>query len=372
MTGDAEDFFANTSVTSGRAPGVILRSRDVTVTHPAGVGAARQIVYTTTAGSGFPVAASGIVLEPGVNSANGSSQRRVVIFCPTFHGLGGACAPSQLVVEGTEPDAPSMAAALAMGWTVAIPDGIGLGLTGAGPHHFLAAASGAHAVLDLARAICAPTRAGELPKPVAVWGYGDGGRVAAAAAEQHPGYAPELDLRAVAAGAVITDPGALIPSIDGGPFAGMAFAAMIGLGRAYAHLPIDHILSDDGVRAVTTASTLDAGTLLAEYGYPLGRWCERPDPWRDPIWRHVLASEVLPQKTPIVPVHLYQGLLDALVPVASTRALFADYSARQVEVTWSQFDATHLGAADLGTADVFAVLREGFTRPPHSGTLPAT
>ncbi|MGW5569876.1 lipase family protein [Nocardia thailandica] len=366
MTGAVDDFYANTPVSSGRAPGVILRSRDVTVTHPAGVGRAQQIVYTTTAGTGFPVAASGIVLDPRTLSANGGSRREVVVFCPTFHGLGGACSPSQLLVAGVEPDAASIAAALAMGWTVAVPDGIGLGLIGAAPHHFLAAKAGAHAALDLARALTTSNTAGRQSNPVAVWGYGDGGRIAAAAGEQHPTYAPEVDLRAVAAGAVVTDPGALIPSIDGGPFAGFAFAGMVGLGRAYAHLPIDHLLTDDGVLAVTAACTADAATLLVDYGSPLGRWCERPDPWLDPIWRHVLASEVLPQQTPIVPVHLYHGLLDALVPIEATRALFADYSARGVQVSWSQYDATHLATADLGTSDVFTAIRNGFTDSPST------
>ncbi|MGW5440537.1 lipase family protein [Nocardia asteroides] len=372
MTSGIDDFFVNTPVGFDGEAGVILRTRDVTMTHPAGVGHAWQVIYTSTTSFGIPVAASGIVLEPRPTPDNGSGDRRVVVFCPTFHGLGGACAPSRLLVEGVEPDAVSIAAALAMGWTVAVPDGIGLGVTGGGPHHFLAARAGAHAVLDLARAVCVPGRPGEPPTPVAVWGYADGGRVAAAAAEYHAGYAPELDLRAVAAGAVIRDPGALISGVDGGPFAGWAFAGMIGLGRAHSHLPLDHILTDDGVRAVATASTLDAAALLLDYQYPLANWCDRPDPWRDPVWRHVLLTEALPQASPIVPVHLYHGLLDALVPIEFGRELFAEYSSRGVAVSWSQYDATHLGTADLATGDVFAALRAGFAGPPHGGAFHAT
>ncbi|GGN66161.1 lipase family protein [Nocardia rhizosphaerihabitans] len=375
MTGNktTDAFYDNTYLGAGDERGVVLRTRDVTVPHLAGLGRAWQVVYTSSTSFGIPVPASGIVLEPKTRTGNGTVRPPLVVYVPTFHGLGGRCAPSQLLVDGAEPDASSIAAALAQDWTVAVPDGIGLGITGLGPHHFLAAKAGAHAVLDLARALTKPLAGERRSVPVALWGYADGGRAAVAAAEHQPGYAPDLDLRAVAAGAVIRDPRGLITDLDGGPWAGLAFAGMVGLMRAYAHLPVDHLLTDAGVRAVTDASQLDLARLMVEYLHPLSKWCERPDPWNDPVWGYVLANEVLGTTTPLVPLHLYHGLLDGLVPIESARGLFAEYISRDVAVSWSEYDVTHLGAADLGVPDVFTTLREGFARPSgRPGPIQAT
>ncbi|MFD3706172.1 lipase family protein [Nocardia sp. NPDC058658] len=364
-----DDFYANTPLGVGTDPGTVLRSREITIDHLAGVANTWQLVYTTTTSFGFPCVASATVLEPRRRRDNGGRSRALVVFCPTFHGLGGACAPSQKLVRACEPDVGSIAAALANGWTVAVPDGIGLAITGAHPHHFLAAQADAHAVLDLARALSiALVPPGRAPIPVALWGYADGGRAVASAAEWHAQYASELDLRAVAAGAVIADPGALITTLDGGAWAGLAFAGMIGLARAYSHLPVDHILTDAGVRAVAAASSLDVSALLSDYRFPLARWCERPDPWNDPVWAHILDSERLGSKTPIVAVHLYHGRLDALVPIDSGRGLFAEYLSRGVDVSWSEYDCPHVGAADQATPDVFRVLRAGFALPPPGRT----
>ncbi len=365
-------FYDHTPLGIDGDSGRVLRVREVEVPHLAGVGRAWQLVYTSSTILGIPVPASGIVLEPKARTDNGATRPPVVVYCPTFHGLGGRCAPSRLLVDGAEPDASSIAAALAQEWTVAIPDGIGLGISGAGPQHFLAARASAHAVLDLAHAVSQPSVGSRVSTPVALWGYADGGRAVCAAAEYQPAYAPELDLRAVAAGAVIRDPGALVARLDGGPWSGMAFAGMVGLMRAYAYLPLDHLLTDDGVRAVATAEGLDFAGLLVEFLAPLGTWCERRDPWNDPVWRYVLANEVLGAFTPLVPVHLYHGLLDGLVPVAAGRELFAEYTSRGVAVSWSEYDVTHLGAADLGVPDVFTALRAGFARPPKPPNPPRT
>lgn len=372
MTGHAvtDSFYTNPPGGSNRDNAVVLRTRQVEVPHLPGLERAWQLIYTSTTSFGIPVAASGIVLEPKTTSGNGHTPRPLVIYCPSFHGLGGACAPSQLLVEGAEPELRSIGAALAQEWTVAVPDGIGLGVTGIGPHHFLAAKAGAHAALDLAGAVSHHLARGprRLP-PVAVWGYADGARTAISAAEQQPRYAPDLDLRAAAGGAVIREPGALITTLDGGPWSGMALAGMVGLMRAYAHLPVDHLLTDAGVRTATAASEMDLASLLVEYLQPLSTWCERPDPWNDPIWRYVLAEETLGTKqTPLVPVHLYHGLLDGLVPITASRELFAEYTSRGVAVSWSQYDDTHLGVADLGVPDVFTALRAGFDRPTGTPT----
>ncbi|WP_280503291.1 lipase family protein [Nocardia farcinica] len=244
-----------------------------------------------------------------------------------------------------------MALALERGWTVAIPDGQGLGMTGLGVHPFLSGLAAAHTVLDLARALPALADV-DISGGWVIWGYADGGRAAVFAAEHHPTYAPEVDLRGVAAGAVPANPRALIAGIDGGPLSGLAMAGMVGLARAYAHLPVTHVLTEEGRHRFAHAQTLTAKQLLDTYRHiPLGAWCERREPWNDPLWRHVLAVEAAAHRRPPVPVHLYHGSRDGLIPIVMGQALFAEYQLSDVDLSWREYPTGHIRTAFEAAAD---------------------
>ncbi|WP_406279422.1 lipase family protein [Nocardia sp. NBC_00881] len=366
-----DGFYSSPALDFAPRPGEILRRRTVSTPHLHGASRAWQLVYATRTAFSAPIPASGIMITP--HTAEFARRSPVLVYCTAFHGLGGRCAPSQLLAgEGSEPETRFIATALERGWTVAVPDDPGLGMTGLGPHQFLAGRAAAHAVLDLARAVRALSELDSAQAPCAVWGYADGGRAAVWAAEQQPRYAPELDLRGVAAGAVVADPGALVAEIDGGRWAGLGLAGLVGLSRAYAHLPVGHILTDDGHRTVQQAQELDAAALLATYrNQPLGRWCERPDPWNDPLWRYVLANETSGRVAPQVPVHLYHGTEDALVPVAMGRGLFAEYRSLGVAVSWREYATSHTGTAAEGAADAITSLASYLQHRPNIITRPA-
>ncbi|MFX0578805.1 lipase family protein [Nocardia nepalensis] len=366
-----DDFYSIPEIDFTPQPGEIQRRRSVNTPGLPGAKRAWQLVYATRTASNAPIPASGIVITPDRPDTVGPSP--ILVYCTEFHGLGGRCAPSQLLAgEGTEPAASFIATALERGWTVAVPDGQCLGITGLGPHMFLAGRAAAHTVLDLARAVRAVPELDSANAPCAVWGYADGGRAAIWAAEQHPRYAPDLDLRGVAAGAVVADPGALIAEIDGGPWSGLALAGLIGLTRAYSHLPVGHLLTDEGHLTVEQAQELDAATLLITYrNQPLGHWCERDDPWNDPIWQYVLANEANGYATPAVPVHLYHGTEDALVPVAMGRHLFAEYRSLGVDLNWREYPNSHSGTATDGAPEAIAQLANYLARPPDHSRNPA-
>ncbi|MEU2032590.1 lipase family protein [Nocardia amamiensis] len=366
-----DDFYRSPALDFTPHPGEILRRRAVTTPRLPGANRAWQLVYATRTAFSAPIPASGIVISPDIAGPAGPSP--ILVYCPVFHGLGGRCAPSQLLAgEGTEPETGFIATALNRGWTVAVPDGVCLGLTSLGPHQFLAGGAAAHAVLDLARAVRLLPELDSDQAPCVAWGYADGGRAAIWAGEQQPRYAPELDLRGVAAGAVVADPGALIAGIDGGPWSGLALAGLIGLGRAYAHLPMGHLLTGDGRETIERAGELDAAELLVAYrNTPLGRWCERPDPWNDAMWRYALANETSGRAAPQVPVHLYHGTEDALVPVSLGRSLFAEYRALGVDLSWREYTNSHIGAAADGAAEAVTRLASYLHRRPSSATRPA-
>ncbi|MGY1896394.1 lipase family protein [Nocardia gipuzkoensis] len=371
MTTSSNDFY-NVTTLDGYRPGDLVRTRPVFVAQLSEARGAWQVVYATANARSETIAASGIVLIPETIAAPGATA--ILVYCPEFRGLGGVCAPSQLLAIGAEPDTTGIEAALARGWVVAIPDGEGLGITGGGPHTFLAARAGARSVLDLARAVYRGADLGVAVAPVVAWGYADGGRVAAVAGELQPWYAPEIDLRGVAAGAVASDLAVLAPLVSRGTrtgLAGLAFAGLIGLARAYDHLPLRHVLNEDGLVAAAEARHLTVVELLERFPQPLAHWCREPDPWNDHWWRRVLALETLAHVKSDVPLHLYHGDLDLIVPVRAGRKALIAYRQRGTRVDWREYDGDHRSTAHWAISDVLARLTEDIANGPVSQPIPA-
>ncbi|MET7772095.1 lipase family protein [Nocardia sp. NPDC005366] len=349
-TGTVDEFYQAVPDDFTAPAGVLLRAREVEVTTGTGAARAWQVVYATRSAFHAPLPASGLVVAPEPDAAGGGST---LAYYPGFGGLGHHLAPSRRLGEAAVTDVSS---AVAQGWIVVVPDGQGVGMTGLGAYPFLSGGAAAHTVLDLARAVTGSTEVGGASGACAIWGYGDGGRAAVMAAETQPGYAPDLDLRGVAAGAVVANPRALVADLDAGPWAGLVFAGMAGLARAYRHLPVTHLLTENGRRGLAHAETLTVAELLDTYRHiPLGTWCERREPWNDPLWRYVLAAEAAALRAPEVPVHLYHGTEDELVPIAMSRALFAEYRALGVDLSWREYDTGHAATAAAGA-------REALTR----------
>ncbi|MBF6397824.1 hypothetical protein IU438_18710 [Nocardia cyriacigeorgica] len=366
-TATRDPFFASPTTGFDTAPGEILRRRTVATRQLRVAARAWQLVYASRTDFGSPIAASGIVLTPDTSNDH-ANPLPLVVFVPMFHGLGGTCAPSQLLAgAGPEPEASLIGSLLKRGWVVAVPDGHGLGVTGIGPARFLAGKAAGHAVLDLARAVAGLPELGAHEAAVTVWGYADGGRAAVWAAEQQPSYAPEVDLRGVVAGAVAADPASLIPLTDGGPWAGLAVAGLIGLARTYAHLPVAHTLTESGYQMAEKAAGMDAAQLLVTFrNQTLGHWCERPDPWHDPMWRHLLGAEITGRGTPQVPVHLYHGVTDALIPIGQAFAVHESYRDRGVEVTWDEYLTGHAATIAAGADDAIDRLATLLPHPRRS------
>ncbi|UAK31935.1 lipase family protein [Nocardia asteroides] len=371
MTTSTNDFY-NVTTLDGYRPGDLVRTRPVFVAQLSEARGAWQVIYATANARSETIAASGIVLIPETIATPGTTA--ILVYCPEFRGLGGVCAPSQLLAIGAEPDTTGIEAALARGWVVAIPDGEGLGITGGGPHTFLAARAGARSVLDLARAVYRGADLGVAVAPVVAWGYADGGRVAAVAGELQPWYAPEIDLRGVAAGAVASDLAVLAPLVSRGTrtgLAGLAFAGLIGLARAYDQLPLRHVLNEDGLVAAAEARHLTVVELLERFPQPLAHWCREPDPWNDHWWRRVLALETLAHVKSDVPLHLYHGELDLIVPVRAGRKALIAYRQRGTRVDWREYDGDHRSTAHCAISDVLARLTEDIANGPVSQPISA-
>ncbi|WP_280262530.1 lipase family protein, partial [Nocardia wallacei] len=250
------------------------------------------------------------------------------------------------------------------GGRVAVVDGEGLGILRRGPHTFLAGRAAGQVVLDLARAALRIPAVNAVGAPILLWGYADGGRAMVWAGGLQPGYAPELNLRGITAGAVVTDPGPLVRHVDRSRWPGLGLAALIGLSRAHRHLPLRHVFTEPARVLLAEVETASRAELCDRYRHPLFTWCERPDPWDDPIWRHVFALELVKASgTPAVPVHLYHGGKDAIVPIEYGRRLAGGLKARGAQVAWREYKTDHFRTARTATADALAALAGHLTDP---------
>jgi hypothetical protein len=334
------------------SPGTVLRHRRTPC--PAGVPARTwQVVHTTVGTTGATTAVSGTVLVPR-RGWHGAGPRPLLTYGVGVHGLGRDSAPSHWLRRGRESEVAQIDMALSRGWAVAVTDGEGLGMPG--PHTYGAGGVGGRAMLDVARAAAqlAPELAGA---PVLAWGYSEGGRCAVFAAEQHPTYAPDLRLAAVAAGGVPSDLRAVARALDGGPFSGLNLAVLVGLAHAHDRPGLWEILTPAGRTAATRAAELDVVGLVLELPEPLSAHTGRNDAWDAPEWRSVLRDERAGQHTPEVPAYLYHVVDDVIVPHALRQELAAAYRAGGASVTCVDVVADdHLAGGQVGAEEAVAWL----------------
>ena len=331
-------------VPTPREPGELVRARAVDVrTGPPS--RAWQVVHGSTDTIGRPNAVSCTVLSPR-DPWSGPGPRPVLSYGVGVHGLGRDAAPSYLLRTEQEYELPLVERALARGWAVAVSDGEGLGMRG--PHTYGAGRAGGHALLDALRAAVMLVPELTAESPALLWGYSEGGRNAAWAAELQASYAPELPLVAVAAGGVPGDLYETAKALDGGPFTGLNLAVTIGLASAHDDPDLWSIFTEEGRRTAAHAATLDVTGLIVEHPQPLSAHTHRHEPWDEPAWRAVLERERNGRRAPVVPTYLYHVTDDEIVPVRLARALALDYRDRGADVTWAEVSAPdHLSGAQV-------------------------
>lgn len=348
----AETFYVPPAALPPGEPGDALRVEPTTVSLLPGLPLPAtdswRLTYRSTAATGEPMTVTGTLMVPRVPWPEG--ERPLVSFAAAGHGMGRQCTPSVQFHLGTQFELAVVTAHLAQGCAVVVTD-----YQRAPAFTYLNAASSAHAVLDAARAAPQVAEAG-LPAagPVGITGYAHGGTAAAAAAERQPTYAPELDLRGVAAGGVVADLAAVLRAVEGQPRFGIVPMALASLRSAYAELTLDG-LSPTGRRAVRSAAgrcTPDvlvrwAGRGAAELtagGVPVDRFLDG-----QPAWQARVDQQRIGRLPPEAPVLLYHGLGEPWLPYDVTRRLARDWRARGAEVHLSAHPVVEHGGALVET-----------------------
>ena len=191
VTMQTPDAFYDPPPDVPRKPGALLRSEPLKdVTLPVGVRGWR-ILYATSVDDNTPATAVAIVFAPTGSSAG---PRPVIAWEHATTGLLQKCMPSLLSAPSKgifERDRIVMS-----GWVVVATD-YSFAEKG-GPHPYLIGEAEARAALDSVRAARKISEL-MLDRRMVVWGYSQGGHAALWTGIVGPRYAPDLEIRGVAA-----------------------------------------------------------------------------------------------------------------------------------------------------------------------------
>ena len=349
-------------------PGDLIRVEKTTVSLVPGLVLlgvnAWRIMYRSTDAQDQPIAATGTLLVPITPWLFG--YRPLVDYAVGSHGSGQQCTPSIQFHQGVQFELGVITNYLNQGWAVVIPDYQRLPV-----HTYANAKTTAQVTLDAARAATKIPGSGiSAQNPLAISGYSQGGHAAAAAAERHPTYAPELNLKGVAAGGVPADLRAVANAVDGGFLFGVVPMAIASLKAAYPYLLLD-AFNDTGKAAfadvaaqcipeTTSTWAMHHFTELTVGGETFDELlAARPE------YAEVVDAQTVGYLKPSVPVLTYAGLFDPWVPAAVTEDLHDAWCAQGANVSFQLYPiAEHFGALGEGIPQVLSWLSARFAGLP--------
>ena len=323
-------------------PGTVFRSREVELAFMGLVRqkfSATQLLYRTTDLNGEPQVSVTTVVAPAERASAGPLP--IVSYQCAIDAVAGRCFPSYALRRGAKAvgsfaqfEFLLVAAALAEGWAVSIPDHEGTtGMWGA-PYE-----PGYH-VLDGLRAAINHDSLGLAPQsPIGLWGYSGGGLASAWAAEVQGTYAPELNVVGAVLGSPVGDLGNTFKRLNGSVYSGLP--AMVVAALAHIYPDLDRIISehatDEGkatLARIAKMTTLHAMLRLA--GKDLADLIDRPleEILLTPEIQHVFDSIKLGTCAPKPPVLIVQAVHDRIVSVDDIDELTETYARGGAQVTY--------------------------------------
>lgn len=205
-------------------PGRLVRAQDYRTKDLPKGSSARRILYTTTLNGGVPATASALVIWK--EDAGGGAPRRVVAWGNGTIGAAPGCAVS--LQKDPLTNIPAVPELVEEGWVFIASDYAGLATPG--PHPYLIGEGEARSILDAVRA-AHDLEDLTISLETVIWGHSQGGHAALWSGMLAKSYAPELQVRGVAAISPGSDLPAMLTEIEATP-AGRLFSAYVA--RAYA------------------------------------------------------------------------------------------------------------------------------------------
>lgn len=338
-------------------PGSIIRAEPMQAGPPSTrqLADAWRLMYLSTDVLGETMAVTGTLLVPRHSAAD---EVPIIGFAPGTQGPAFRCAPSRMIHQGAFYEQPALNDMLQRGYAVAVTD-----YQGYHPEpkttYIVGATMGA-ALLDLVRA------AQQLPNvslsadaPVVLRGYSQGGAAALWAGQMQPHYAPDLELRGIAAGGVPANLARVALPLDGQEGFGVMWYALSGQDNAYPELSLQPFLNPAGEAALQEMhSSMCVLELLQSFaGMSLADVTDISPLNSERLQR--ISENQLGRQPIMVPVFQYHEISDALVAFDQAESLRNQYCADGVEHIWRPYDTEgrnglirHINLAFHGNAEV--------------------
>ena len=323
-------------------PGTVLRSRDVELAFMGLVPqkfTATQLLYRTTDLNDHPQATATTVIVPTERAAKGPIP--LVSYQVAIDAVASRCFPSYALRRGAKAVGALaqvefflVAAALAEGWAVSVPDHEGTkGMWGA-PYE-----PGYH-VLDGVRAALQYERLGlSSDAPVGLWGYSGGGLATAWAAEVSGSYAPELNIVGAVLGSPVADLGHAFRRLNGSFYSGLPGMVVAALTHIYPELDKviqEHATEEGKAMLVRIEKMTTAHAVLRFIGMDMAKLVDQPleQILQTPEVQHVFDSIKLGTAVPTPPVLIVQAVHDRIVSVDDIDELTHTYQSGGASVTY--------------------------------------
>ncbi|MFI5983911.1 lipase family protein [Streptomyces sp. NPDC051555] len=323
-----------------------------------------KISYRSTTATGAANVVSGTVIVP---QDGRSGPRPLIGYAVGTVGLDDSCAPSAHLPKGTSAEGGIIQRLLQRGWAVAVTDYEGLGTPG--PHTYSVGPSAGHAVLDAARAAQQLPEAGlSTAGPVGLLGYSQGGQATGWAAEQQRAYAPELQVKGVAAGGIPADLRKVAAANDGRGGSGVVLMLAAGQDAAFPELKLDSRLKPAGKDLVDYLRTHCAAIDTVVGSFKRMADLTTTDPLTLADWQARLDQSRLGGSAPAAPVYQYHAISDELIPYAVAQQLRADWCAKGADVRWRAIpNRGHITGGNNGAPAAADWLADRFAGRPSDG-----
>jgi hypothetical protein len=323
-------------------PGTVLRSRDVELAFFGQIPqkfTATQLLYRSTDMHGDPEATVTTVIVPAQRDPH--TPCPVVSYQCAIDAVASRCFPSYALRRRAaalgslaQIEFLLIAAAVAEGWAVAIPDHEGVnGMWGA-PYE------PGYRVLDGVRAALSAERLGLSPTaPIGLWGYSGGGLAGAWAAEVSGEYAPELNIVGAVLGSPVGDLGHTFRRLNGSFLSGLPALVISALAHVYPDLNsvIQKYATEDGralLESLEKMTTIGAVLRLARKDINSYVSVPLDDILEIPAVQHVFQDIKLGTASPVAPVLIVQAVHDSVIAVEDIDALVETYTAGGADVTY--------------------------------------
>ena len=331
-----DSFYQPPSPLPAGLPGDIVSWREAKAGPPRAreLAHAWQVMYLSSDGLGNPNVVTGTVLVP---KGHDPATLPVIGMAPGTAGPAFRCAPSRMIDKGAFYEQPAINDMLERGYAVAVTDYVG--------YHpepettYIIGKSMGAALLDVVRAAQRLPESGlSSSSAVMLRGYSQGGGATLWAGEMHSAYAPELDLRGLAAGGVPANLAQVALPLNGQAGFGVLLYALLGQDNLYPELSLTPYLNAQGQQAVTEmVSDMCVLELLQDFqGVSLADVTD-VNPLTGPRLQRIAENE-LGKGTQSVPVYQYHEEQDGLVAFSQARDLKNLYCSKGVNVQWQPVD----------------------------------